>query len=81
MIEEMALVMPFGIEKTDMKYIGKELKTYLIRHMLSAMLRNLPLHMLSFALIVDNIGFQVKSLLGLAPRGSPRYLIGKVSLQ
>jgi len=45
------------------------------------MLRNFPSHMLNFALIVDNTGFQMESLFGLAPRGSPRYLTGKVSLR
>jgi hypothetical protein len=45
------------------------------------MLKKFPFHVLSFALIVDNTGFQVESLLGLAPRGNPRYLTEKVSLR
>jgi hypothetical protein len=77
LIDEMALVMPFGIKK-NIWYRGKELRTNLIRHILPTMLRNFPFHVLSFALIVDNTSFQEESLLGLAPRCSPRYLIGKV---
>ena len=77
MIDEMALVMPFGI-KINIWYRGKELRTNLIRHILPTMLKNFPFHVLSFALIVDNTSFQEESLLGLAPRRSPRYLIKKV---
>jgi len=81
LMEDIAFEMPFGIVKTDMKYRGREFKTDLIRHILPAMLRNFPFHLLNFALIVDITGFQVESLVGLAPRGSPRYVIGKVSLR
>jgi hypothetical protein len=45
------------------------------------MLNILPFQVLNLALIVDNTGFQVESLLGLAPKGNPRYLIGKESLR
>jgi hypothetical protein len=45
------------------------------------MLNILPFQVLNLALIIDNTGFQVESLLGLAPKGNPRYLIGKESLR
>jgi hypothetical protein len=45
------------------------------------MLNILPFQVLNLALIVDNTGFQVESLLGLTPKGNPRYLIGKESLR
>ena len=77
----MTLIICFGIAKTDMYNKGRELKTDLIRHIIPAILKKFSFHVLSFALFVDNSGFQVESLLGLAPRGSPRYLTGKVSLR
>jgi hypothetical protein len=57
-----------------------ELKTYLIRHSFPAILKNFPFRVLNFALMVEKIGFQVESLLGLALRGNLKYMIGKVSL-
>jgi hypothetical protein len=45
------------------------------------MLKNFLFHVLNFALMVDNIGFQIESLLGLTPRGNLRYMTGKVSLR
>jgi hypothetical protein len=56
------------------------LKTYLIRHNFPAILKNFYFHVLNFALMVDNTGFQVESLLRLALRGNLKYMIGKVSL-
>jgi len=79
LIEEMTLLIPFGIGK---KIYNKttELKTYLIRHSFPAILKNFPFRVLNFALMVEKIGFQVESLLGLALRGNLKYMIGKVSL-
>ena len=45
------------------------------------MLNNLPFQVLNLSLIVDNTSLQVESLLGLAPKGNPMYLIRKESLR
>jgi hypothetical protein len=50
------------------------------RHIIPTMLI-FPFQVLNLALIVDNTGFQVKSLLGLTPKDNPRYLTGKESLR
>ena len=66
-MDERSLPTPFGILNTDIKYIGRELRTLLIRHRLPAMLSNLPFHIWSLLQNFSITGFHVEIRDGLAP--------------
>jgi len=76
-MDERSLPTPFGILNTDIKYIGKELRTLLMRHRRPAMLSNLPFHIWSLLRNFSITGFHVEIWDGLAPSGMPRYLLGR----
>jgi hypothetical protein len=78
-MNERSLPTPFGILNTNIKYIGKELTTLLMRQRRPAMLNNLSFNIWSLLRNFSITGFHVEIRDGLAPSGMPRYFLGRES--
>jgi hypothetical protein len=69
----------FSILNTDIKYIGRELRTLLMRQRRPTMLNNLSFHTWSLLQNFSITGFHVDIRDGLALSGMQRYLLGRES--
>jgi len=69
----------FGMQKMDIQQRGMAEITLLIKIALPAIDNSHPFQELSLPQICEGTGFHMEILLGLAPRGSPKYLIRKES--
>lgn len=73
-------MIPLGTRNIDMQNKGKKFNDDLIRQIQKVMLNISPFHDTNLDLLLEITSFHVDNQQGLALRGHPRYLIGKVSL-
>ena len=78
-MDERSLPTPFSILNTNIKYIGRKLRTLLMRQRRPAMLNNLSFHIWSLLRNFSITGFHVEKRDELAPSGMQRYLLGRES--